>query len=90
MTISREFSIFSLRYEAEKVGLSVRRQRYGISLIFETEVEVTASQFNIDTLNLLTKIGGIFGVGRTLVWIIDNCFYYISYTKNICLDSLKQ
>ena len=84
------FQLVSFRYKAEKVGISKRRRQYGISLIFEKEVEVTTSQFKIDALNLLTKIGGIFGVGRTLVWIIDNCFYYISYTKNICLDSLKQ
>ena len=82
--------IVLLRYEAEKVGLSKRQRQdtYGITLTFEKEVDVTTSQFNIDALNLLTRIGGIFGVGRTVVWIINTCFDYILYAKHLCFSSL--
>ena len=82
--------IVLFRYEAEKVGLSKRQRQdtYGITLTFEKEVDVTTSQFNIDALNLLTKIGGIFGVGRTVVWIINTCFDYILYAKHLFFSSL--
>ena len=44
---------------------------------FENEVEVTKSVLTIEPLTLLTRIGGILGVGRTLVWLINICIEYI-------------
>ena len=78
------YNQLNYRYEGEKVGLSVRKEIYGIALTFQKQVEVTSSQFNIDALTLLTKIGGILGVGRTIVWIIITCFDYILYFQNLC------
>ena len=77
------------RYEGDKFGLSIRKEIYGIALTFEKEVEVTTLQFKIDALTLLTKIGGILGVGRIIVWIINACFDYILYFQNICIFSFN-
>ena len=54
--------------------LETQGSKYSILFYFEEEVEVTQSMFAIEPLTLLTRIGGILGVGRTLVWLINLCF----------------
>ena len=56
---------------------------------FEREVEVTESHFSLDAFTLLTRVGGIMGVGRTMVWMInlglDNIiFIYSRFRKSGC------
>ena len=43
-----------------------------------SEVEVTSSQWTIGPLSLLTRCGGIIGVGKNLLWIIIVILSYIA------------
>ena len=43
---------------------------YGLFVQFEEKIEVRNSNFVIDEITLMTRIGGIIGVGKEMVWII--------------------
>ena len=38
--------------------------------MFDQKVDVARSRFSINGLTLLTRLGGLIGVGRTLLWIL--------------------
>ena len=59
------------RYQVADKGKSPRDDRFGMEINFEREVEVTESHFSLDAFTLLTRVGGIMGVGRTMVWMIN-------------------
>lgn len=69
--------------------------RSGLIVSFESVVEKTVSQVQIDEITLITRIGGIIGVGKNLLWIlifivtsltsgvsILKTYYYVSNSKN--------
>ena len=41
-----------------------------IYLVFDETVDVDRSRFSINANTFLTKMGGLIGVGRTLLWIL--------------------
>ena len=58
------------RYRSEQVGYIDTLDRSGLIVSFEREVEQTNSELQVDTITLLTRCGGIIGVGKNLLWII--------------------
>ena len=78
---------FLNRYEAEETGaLETDGKYYSIVFYIEEEVEVTQSMFAIEPLTLLTRIGGILGVGRTIVWLINLCFDNFIVVHSVFFD----
>ena len=71
------------RYQVTKDGIDVRTDRYGLVVQIDTEVEVTSVLFNIGEITLLTRVGGIIGVGKNLLWLIITLLTYtfILYNK---------
>ena len=45
---------------------------------FDREAEVTSSHLTIEPLTLLTRVGGIIGVGKEFLWIIITLFTYLA------------
>ena len=43
---------------------------FGLSIAFDNIVEQTVSDWQINPVTLLTRIGGIIGVGKELLWVI--------------------
>ena len=41
-----------------------------IYIVFDQALDVAQSRFSINSLTLLTRLGGLIGVGRTLLWIL--------------------
>ena len=41
-----------------------------IYIVFDQTLDVAQSRFSINSLTLLTRLGGLIGVGRTLLWIL--------------------
>ena len=41
-----------------------------LNMLFDKTVEVTATQKTIDSLTLLTRLGGATGVGKEIIWFI--------------------
>ena len=72
-------------YISTKTGFDERGDRYGAFVSFKDEVEVTESKLNVGTVTLLTRIGGIIGVGKEFLWIVItvSSFIMILYTKCI-------
>ena len=58
------------RYRSEQVGYIDTTDRSGLILSFDSVVELTKSELQIDQITLLTRCGGIIGVGKNLLWII--------------------
>ena len=58
------------RYQVDNVGFDARHDRYGLYAQFDQDVEVTVSKLEIGLKTLATRIGGIIGVGKELVWVI--------------------
>ena len=54
---------------------------HGLFIQFDELVKTTKSHYVIGTITLLTRIGGIIGVGKELLWItivifgFANCIY---------------
>ena len=69
-----KISLIYFRYEIEEFGFSYRDDYYQLSAYFINDVKVASAHFTIDPLTLLTRIGGIIGVGQVLTWVI--IFFY--------------
>ena len=57
--------------------------RSGMIVSFESVVEKTVSQVQIDEITLITRIGGIIGVGKNLLWIL--IFIITSLTSGVSI-----
>ena len=64
------------RYKTDHIGFDARSDRYGLFVQFDAEIEVTKSHLTIDPMTLLTRVGGVIGVGKNLLWIIIVCCTY--------------
>ena len=81
----------------DRIGTNIitTSDQYGIYMVFEDVVENTVSEYQIGPKTLATRVGGIIGVGKNLLWILifrnsfseekdritDSPYFYIS--KNI-------
>ena len=54
------------RYEIEEFGFSNRDDYYQLSAYFINDIKVSSAHLTIDPLTLLTRIGGIIGVGQVV------------------------
>ena len=62
------------------------RKVYGLYIQLEEKVKVLESTFIINEITLLTRIGGIIGVGKEFLWIIILIFGSLIHS----LQKLKQ
>ena len=73
-----------------KNGFTANEDRYGMILFFKTEIDVTQAHLTISFETLVTRIGGILGVGRTLTWLLNNCIDYLSFAyQNLTTRALN-
>ena len=49
-----------------------------MKVVLETEVLQTVSSLQIGVKTLATRVGGIIGVGKELLWILIFCFTTVS------------
>ena len=52
------------------MGLVESKDRFGLAVVFDKVVEQTLTGWQISPVTLLTRFGGIIGVGKNLLWII--------------------
>ena len=72
---------FLFRYKLEQLGIEESNELFGLAIVFDTSVEQTKSDWQITEVTLLTRIGGIIGVGKNLLWIIIFIFTSICYVS---------
>ena len=58
----------------QHVGFQPTSDRTGVKVVLETEVLQTVSSLQIGLKTLATRVGGIVGVGKELLWILIFCF----------------
>ena len=63
--------------------------RHGVILTFNNEVELIKSELTVSFQTLITRVGGILGVGRTLTWIINKVFDCVLFAYNKIRESVK-
>ena len=60
----------SVWYKTTKIGHDEREDRYGLYVEFHHEVILASNHLSIEPMTLLTRIGGIIGVGKEFFWVI--------------------
>ena len=60
----------SVWYKTTKNGHDEREDRYGLYVEFRQKVILTSNHLSIEPMTLLTRIGGIIGVGKEFFWVI--------------------
>ena len=58
------------KYFVNKIGFDRKDGKEGMFLIFDNVIEQTVSELKIGPKTLLTRVGGIIGVGKNLLWAI--------------------
>ena len=66
------------RYEVHHLGFQPTSDRSGVKVVLDTEVLQTVSSLQIGVKTLATRVGGIVGVGKELLWILIFCFTTVS------------
>ena len=57
-------------FEVEDIGFFSSKNIRGMAFAFADEVEVTTTELQIGAKTLLTRVGGVIGVGKEFLWII--------------------
>ena len=57
----------------QHIGFQPTSDRSGVKVVLETEVLQTVSSLQIGVKTLATRVGGIIGVGKELLWILIFC-----------------
>ena len=62
-----------IRYVSTEIGENHNTNQVGFDVQFEKHVVVSRSTFTVNWVTLITRIGGIIGVGKELLWVIVFC-----------------
>ena len=58
------------KYSVKEFGFKEDKEMKGIIIIFDNVVEKTISELQIGGRTLVTRFGGIIGVGKNLLWVV--------------------
>ena len=75
---NQNIQVFNSRFNVEELGFQNRDGKYGIVLIVDQKVDVTVTKLTIGPFTLLSRFGGIIGVGQTLAWVINFCIDHVN------------
>ena len=74
-------------FYVNKIGFERKTSKEGIVVVFENKVEKRISELQIGPKTLLTRIGGIIGVGKNLLWLL--VFFFTSAGSLLTLGRKK-
>ena len=72
--VEPEYSILFGRYRVDHIGTTSLIDQSGLVVTFDEQVEESVSSFQIGAKTLVSRIGGIIGVGKELFWILTLSF----------------
>ena len=67
----------------EQLGRVESNELFGMVVAFDNIVEQTISDWQIKPVTLLTRFGGLVGVGKNLLWIIISICSSMSIVSNM-------
>ena len=62
--------MFFLRYKVVNLGLVRTETKSGVFVDFENFVERRVTQRKVDFATFITRVGGVIGVGKNLLWVV--------------------
>ena len=68
-----------MKFDSRVTRIDGREDKFGLFIQFEDIIKVQKSAFVIDSITLMTRIGGIIGVGKEFLWIVVLCFYFLNF-----------
>ena len=74
-------------FYVSKIGFDKKEGREGLALLFDNVLEKRISELKIGPKTLLTRVGGIIGVGKNLLWLI--VFLFTSLGSGLSLVGSK-
>ena len=66
----------------EKINNVESKNLFGLTIVFDKVVERTISNWQIEPVTLLTRIGGIIGVGKELLWVMIMTGSFVTFAVN--------
>ena len=66
----------------EEIKTSAAKNLFGLTIVFDNVVEKTISNWQIEPVTLLTRIGGIIGVGKELLWVLIITGSFVIFAVN--------
>ena len=69
------------RYQSVRTGHDMKKDMFGIYVEFNRDVILTTNHLSILPMTFLTRVGGIIGVGKELLWVIISVWSYILLFK---------
>ena len=76
-------------FDSRLVREDPRDEVYGLFIQFKIMVSVHESSYVINEFTLLTRVGGIIGVGKELFWILIVMFTVIKFFMNKLYEGRK-
>ena len=70
-------------YDVKEDFLEPREDVYGVVLKFSADVEVSNTSFLLDPITMMSRLGGIIGVGKEIFWLILLCSGFFKFVKSI-------
>ena len=70
----------------EQLGRVESNELFGMVVAFDNIVEQTISDWQIKPVTLLTRFGGLVGVGKNLLWIIIFICSSMSLVSNMIMS----
>ena len=71
-----------LRYTVDEDGKAEKKYG-GVYLLFDRHVSVTETELSVNFMTLITRAGGIIGVGKEFLWMIlfvlTHCVTFYKY-----------
>ena len=75
------------RYKVERIGFNERKGNFGLAVAFEKLVQTTISELQVGPKTLLTRFGGIVGVGENVLWIFVFIFSSVGFLRDFMKKS---
>ena len=74
-----------MQFDSRLTRIDARDNKFGMFIQLEDVVKVQRSSFVIDSITLMTRIGGIIGVGKEFLWAIVLGFYFLKCIVTLML-----
>ena len=74
-------------FYVNKIGFERKTSQEGVLVFFENKVEKRISELQIGAKTLLTRVGGVIGVGKNLLWLL--VFFFTSLGSLLTLARKK-
>ena len=76
-----------MSFDSRLTRVDAREDKFGMFIQLEDVVKVQRSSFVIDSITLMTRVGGIIGVGKEFLWAIVIGFYFLHFLSTIIMKT---